>query len=77
MKQRKWIVRAVAILLAALMLVSVIIVAMQAFGAEAADMPFINTGDSDKIRIPLYIAGGAVALFLICGVLPKLGKKKP
>ena len=77
MKKRNLMVRVVAILLALLIVGGALAVALSALAAPA-DMPFIDTGDASEapLRMPLIIGGAALALILLCLIVPKLTKKK-
>ena len=73
MKNRRvWIIRIVAIVLAALMILSIGAVLLQTFALDAAPM----TGDSAHSKLPIFILIGAVALIAVCVVVPTFIKKK-
>ena len=73
MKNRRvWIIRIVAIVLAALMILSVGAVLIQTFALDIVPA----TGDSETSKLPIFILVGAVALIAVCVVVPTFIKKK-
>lgn len=73
MKNRRvWIIRIVAIVLAALMILSVGAVLIQTFAVSGVP----TTGDSAHSKLPIFILIGAVALIALCVVVPTFIKKK-
>ncbi len=73
MKNRRvWIIRIVAIVLAALMILSIGAVLIQTFALGGAPA----TGSSEHSKLPIFILIGAVALIAVCVVIPTFKKKK-
>ena len=73
MKNRRvWIIRIVAIVLAALMILSVGAVLIQTFALDAVPV----TGSGEHSKLPIFILIGAVALIAVCVVVPSFVKKK-
>ncbi len=73
MKNRRvWIIRIVAIVLTALMILSIGAVLIQTFALDAVPV----TGDSAHSKLPIFILIGAVALIAVCVVVPTFIKKK-
>jgi hypothetical protein len=73
MKNRRvWIIRIVAIVLAALMVLSICAVLIQTFALDGAPL----TGDSETSKLPIFILIGAVVLIAACVLLPTVKKKK-
>lgn len=72
-KKKSLIVRIVAIVLAALMILSVGTVLFQTvFAADGIPV----TGSDPNSKLPIFILIGAVVLIGICVVLPTMKKKK-
>ncbi len=72
-KKKSLIVRIVAIVLAALMLLSVGTVLFQTvFATDGVPV----TGSDPNSKLPIFILIGAVVLIGICVVLPTMKKKK-
>lgn len=76
----KKMIKIICIIMAALMLLSVVAVALQVFAAdeafvEAAAIPVTGDNDSDYL-VPAGIAVAAVLAIVICLVLPKMKKKE-
>lgn len=79
MKQRKTVVRVVALLLALLMGLSVFAIVFQilAHGADTTTMETIaQTGSDNGPRMAIILAIGAVVVVGICLVIPAFLKKK-
>lgn len=78
MKYRKFIIRAVALLLAVLMGVSVLAVLFNVFSADESLMQTLaQTGNNpNETKWPLYVGVGAVLLIIILVVVPMISKKK-
>ena len=70
--KRVWVIRIVAIVLAALMILSVGAVLIQTFALDAVPV----TGSSEHSKLPIFILIGAVALIAVCVVVPSFIKKK-
>ena len=70
--KRVWIIRIVAIVLAALMVLSIGAVLIQTFALDGVPM----TGDSATSKLPIFILIGAVVLVAVCVVVPTIKKKK-
>lgn len=70
--KRVWIIRIVAIVLAALMILSVGAVLIQTFALDAVPV----TGSGEHSKLPIFILIGAVALIAVCVVVPSFVKKK-
>ena len=70
--KRALIVRIVAIMLAALMILSVGAVLFQTFALDGVPM----TGDSETSKTPIIILVAAVALIAVCVIIPMVKKKK-
>ena len=78
MKYRKYIIRAVALLLAVLMGVSALAVLFNVFSADESLIEAVaQTGrDPNETKWPLYVGVGAVLLIIILVVVPMISKKK-
>ena len=73
MKNRRvWIIRIVAIVLAALMVLSIGAVLIQTFALDAVPA----TGSGAHSKLPIFILIGAVALIAVCVLVPTFKKKK-
>ncbi len=70
--KRVWIIRIVAIVLAALMILSVGAVLIQTFALDAVPV----TGSGEHSKLPIFILIGAVVLIAVCVVVPSFVKKK-
>ena len=70
--KRAWIIRIVAIVLAALMILSVGAVLLQTFALDGVPV----TGSGEHSKLPIFILIGAVALIAVCVVVPTFIKKK-
>ena len=70
--KRTLIVRIVAIVLAALMVLSLGAVLIQTFAADGVPV----TGSGAHSKLPIFILIGAVALVAVCVIVPTLTKKK-
>ena len=70
--KRAWIVRIVAIVLAALLVLSIGAVLFNTWALDGVPM----TGDSQTSKTPIYILVGAVALIAVCVAVPMIKKKK-
>ncbi len=79
MKQRKLMIRIVALLMALLMGVGVFAGVYSIF-ARAADETTLAavaaTGSQQSASWPIYVAIAAVLLVIVCIVIPKMTKKK-
>lgn len=74
MKGRSLFVRIVAILLCALMVVSVVTVALYAFAAEPENVASPATGSESMLWVIVAVVA-AVAVIIGCLVAPKMKKK--
>lgn len=75
MKNRRLIVRIIAIVLAALFVGSALTVAITAFAAQdVAEIPSTGRTGID-MKIPIIIAIVAVVIIVLCVVVPRLRKK--
>ena len=73
MKNRRvWIIRIVAIVLAALMVLSIGAVLIQTFALDGAPA----TGSDPRSKIAIFVLIGAVVLIAVCVIIPTLKKKK-
>ncbi|MBQ7546952.1 MAG: hypothetical protein IJT41_08305 [Clostridia bacterium] len=70
--KRTLIVRIVAIVLAALMVLSLGAVLIQTFAVDGVPI----TGSGAHSKLPIFILIGAVALVAVCVIVPTLTKKK-
>lgn len=70
--KRVWVVRIVAIVLAALMILSVGAVLLRGFALDAVP----TTGSGTHSKLPIFILIAAVALIAVCVVVPTFKKKK-
>ncbi len=78
MKQRKLIVRIIALVMALLMCISVFAIILQIF-ARAADtttMAAIAATGGQTSKLPVFLGLAAVLVVIVCIVVPKLIKKK-
>lgn len=73
MKKKNLVVRIVAIVLVALMVLSVGSVLFQTVFAADGSIPV--TGSEPTSKLPIFILIGAVVLIAICVILPMLKKK--
>ena len=71
--KRSWGIRIVALIMAALMVLSLGSILFQTvFAAEAVPV----TGSADSEKWPIFVALGALLLVVVCAVLPSFKKKK-
>ncbi|NLO45027.1 MAG: hypothetical protein GX107_00770 [Clostridiales bacterium] len=73
--KRVWAVRIVAIVMAALLLLSVFSLLFHSSFAADEMIETVATGSDDTSKWPIFAAVGALLVIVVCAIIPKLKKK--
>ena len=73
--KRVWAVRIVAIVMAALLLLSVFSLLFHSSFAADEMIETVATGSGGTSKWPIFAAVGALLVIVVCAIIPKLKKK--